>query len=118
MVNFRLAQAAESDIAEILSWSEAQFGRAASARYERLIKAGIEDVVVSPLRPGSTARPELGDGIRSWHLRGSRERARIDGIVRRPRHLIIYGPTAGMILIARLLHDAMELERHLGSISD
>jgi toxin ParE1/3/4 len=114
MAGVRLTDAAQSDIVEILAWSQLQFGEAARRRYERLIVIGLLDIAADPQRPGSLARPELGEGARSWHLRGSRERARdADGIVQRPRHLLIYRPRHGVVVIGRILHDAMELERRL-----
>ena len=115
MAIYRLSEAAEGDIVELLAWSEAQFGGAARRRYERLLVTALTDIAPDPMRPGSLARKELGIDVRSWHLRGSRERARSpDGIVQQPRHFLIYrlvDPT--LIAIGRVLHDAMELGRHL-----
>ena len=115
MAGYRLTEAAETDIIEILAWSETEFGGAARRRYESLIVVALIDIADDPFRPGSIARPELGAGVRSWHLRGSRERARgPGGVVQRPRHFLIYRPIdADLIAIGRVLHDAMELERHL-----
>jgi toxin ParE1/3/4 len=115
MAVYRLTESAEADIVDILAWSEMQFGGAARIRYERLIITALIDVATDPARPGSLARPELGPDVRSWHLRGSRDRARgLNGLVQRPRHFLIYRPVkAGLIAIGRVLHDAMELERHL-----
>jgi toxin ParE1/3/4 len=114
MTGFRLTEAAENDIVEILAWSEAQFGATARRRYERLIEAGLIDIAVDPFRRGSLARPELGQDVRIWHLRRSRERARTaDSLVQRPRHFLIYRPIDDLIVIGRVLHDAMELERRL-----
>ncbi|MDP3747810.1 MAG: type II toxin-antitoxin system RelE/ParE family toxin [Phenylobacterium sp.] len=115
MAAYRLTEAAETDIVEILAWSETQFGGAARRRYERLIVAALIDIATDPIRPGSIARPELGPDVRSWHLRSSRERARdSDGVVQRPRHFLIYRRVdAALIAIGRVLHDSMELERHL-----
>jgi toxin ParE1/3/4 len=115
MAVYRLTKAAETDIVEILAWSESQFGGVARRRYERLIVTALIDIAADPVRPGSLARPELGGDVRSWHLHGSRERARgPDGVVQRPRHFLIYRPVdAALIAIGRILHDAMELERHL-----
>ena len=120
MANYRLTQAAEANIVEILRWSQAQFGDTARRRYERLIVAGLTDIAADPGRAGSIARPELGAEVRSWHLRGSRERGRgPDGVVQRPRHFIIYRALdPGLIAIGRVLHDAMELERHLAGAWD
>ena len=117
MADLRLTEAAETDIVEILAWSQAEFGEAARRRYERLIAGAISDVVSDPHRPGSLPRPELGEGVRSWHLRGSRERTRDEGqIVQRPRHFMIYRPVETVIVVGRVLHDAMELERHLRAV--
>ena len=114
MPGYRLSEAAETDIIDILVWSEAQFGEPARRRYQRLILTGLTDIATDPARPGSVERPELGDGVRSWHLRDSRDRARgVEGVVQRPRHFIIYRSVDAHILIGRILHDAMELERHL-----
>lgn len=85
------------------------------ARYERLISAALHDLSAESERAGSAVRPELGVNLWTWHLRGSRERARAaDGIVRRPRHLMLYTIIDDRIVgVLRGLHDAMELHRHL-----
>jgi toxin ParE1/3/4 len=56
----------------------------------------------------------LADGIRTYHLASSRERARgAGGIIRRPRHFLVYRlPDDAHIEIVRVLHDAMDLEQH------
>ncbi len=115
MALYRLTESAEADTVDILAWSETQFGSAARIRYQRLIVTALTDIAANPVRPGSLARPELGPDIRSWHLRGSRERARgPDGLVQRPRHFLIYRTLdAPLITIGRVLHDTTELERHM-----
>lgn len=112
----RLAAAARADIVDILEHSEREFGLAARQRYETLVATALRDIGEAPERAGSASRPELGDGIRSWHLRLSRERAKVAGIgVRRPRHLILYTIIDETVVgVLCLLHDAMELHRHLG----
>jgi len=114
MTRYRLSAAAQSDIEGILAWSHEQFGAAARKRYEALIAAALRDIAAEPDRPGSIERPELGAAVRSWHLRLSRERARTAaGIVRQPRHFLIYRMESGLVAVGRVLHDAMELRRHL-----
>lgn len=111
----RLTGSARADIIDILERSEAEFGTDARVRYERLIAAALRDLSEAAERQGSAARPELGADLRTWHLRGSRERARgPDGTVRRPRHLLLYTIIDDRIVaVLRVLHDAMELHRHL-----
>jgi len=116
MTDLRISRAAQADILDILTWTQKTFGDVARRRYERLIVTALHDIVKQPNRPGSVDRPELGVAIRSWHLRLSRERARTEGgVVYRPRHFLIYRPEQEKIAVGRILHDAMELERHLGT---
>jgi len=120
MSGFRLTDAAQSDIIEILAWSEAEYGERVRKLYERLIATALRDIAAAPERPGSKSRPELGIGARRWHLRGSRDRARGgDGCVNRPRHILIYKVIDSQtVAIARILHDAMELRHHLPPAAD
>lgn len=115
MAVVRLSAAAEADIVSLLAWTEDRFGRAVRRRYQALLTAALRDIASDPERLGSAARPELGSTIRSYHLRHSRERVgALEGIVRTPRHLLLYRAIAPDIVgVSRVLHDAMELERHL-----
>jgi len=116
MAGYRLSAAAQADIVAILAWHQEQFGEAARSRYEALVVAALRDIAIEAHRGSSIERPELGKGIRSWHLRLSRERARTKtGMVRRPRHFLIYRKEDDLIVIGRVLHDAMELAKHLDS---
>lgn len=115
MAIFRLSAAAEADIVRILGYSQDQFGKLARLRYEALIVASLRDLAADPMRPASADRPELGFGVRSYHLRHSRERAWIDAArVRRPRHFLLYRFTRpDLVGIGRVLHEGMEIARHL-----
>ena len=114
MLRYRLSDAAQSDVIDILAWTHDQFGEAARLRYERLIVAALRDVAAQPDRPGSIARPELGAGVRSWHLRLSRDHVgRAAEVVRRPRHFLVYRCEPALLVVGRVLHDAMELAQHL-----
>ena len=114
MLRYRLSVAAQEDVIGILAWTHEQFGEAARLRYERLVVAALREVAAQPDRPGSLARPELGAGVRSWHLRLSRNRAAAGAeVVRRPRHFILYRVEPALLVVGRILHDAMEMARHL-----
>ena len=115
MLRYRLSEAAQGDVLGILAWTHEQFGEAARLRYESLIVAALRDVANHPDKPGSLARPELGAGVRSWHLRPSRGHVN-PGVefVRRPRHFLVYRADPALLVVGRVLHDAMELARHLG----
>lgn len=115
MADFRLSASARTDIVEILEWTHTQFGELARLRYELLLVIALRELAAEPERTGSVARPELGANVRSYHLRHSRDRARHEsGVVRRPRHLLLYRfARSDLIGVGRVLHDAMEIERHL-----
>ncbi len=118
MLRYRLSDAAQADIINILAWTQEQFGEAARLRYESLIVAALRDVATQPDRPGRIARPELGAGVRSWHLRLSRHRVGpVAEVVRRPRHFLLYRVELALFVVGRVLHDAMELARHLDDTS-
>ena len=57
---------------------------------------------------GWTDRPELGDGVFSWRLALSRSRSP-GGNVYRPRHLLFCRRDGDVLVVGRVLHDAMEL---------
>jgi toxin ParE1/3/4 len=115
MAIYRLARTAQADIVDILAYTEANFGKVGRLRYEQLLVTAMRDIATEPERIGSLSRPELGENVRSYHLRHSRRQATAgQGIVLRPRHLLLYRfAHSGLIGIGRVLHDAMEIERHL-----
>lgn len=115
MAKFRLSQAAEDDIASILATTAESFGAEALRRYEKLLVVALRDIASDPKRVGVKDRPEFGEGVCSYHLRYSRDRAKHDGVVVRcPRHLILFREIEPELLgVGRVLYDAMEIERHL-----
>jgi len=116
MSGFRLSGPAKADIVNLLAWTERQFGEAARERYATLITAALLDISSQPARVGSILRPELGEGVRSWHLSLSRERASpAASKVRKPRHFLIYRMEGNVALVGRILHEAMDLAQHLGA---
>jgi toxin ParE1/3/4 len=44
MFRYRLSEAAQGDVLDILAWTDEQFGEAARLRYESLIVAALRDV--------------------------------------------------------------------------
>ncbi len=117
MARYRFTHAAQADIVAILAWSHERFGAEARQRYEALIATAIRDAAARSNEIGVTARPELGDGVFSWHLAQSRSRS-LRGTVHRPRHFLICRRDDALLGVGRVLHDAMELRRHLGPHRD
>ena len=110
----RLAAPAVSDITHILDWSRESFGFAARARYERLIARGLR-AIAAPTPP--TASRPAGDaapGVQLFHLRHVRRESDGSLPVGRPRHVLAYRIIASdLVIVLRVLHDAMDLPAHL-----
>lgn len=115
MSRYRLSAPAQQDIVEILAYTTRRFGEAARRRYEALLVRALQQVAADPHLRGSRLRPDIGEGVLIYHLRHSREHARSSSSgVRSPRHFLLYRViSAELIGVGRILHDAMDVERHL-----
>jgi toxin ParE1/3/4 len=115
MPRYRVSPAAERDIEAILTWTHEQFGTSARIRYEALLVRAILDVAADPDRPGGRPRPDIAADARTYHLYYSRNRVPPPAArVRQPRHLLLYRiRDDGKIEIGRVLHESMDLVRHL-----
>ncbi|MCI3133698.1 type II toxin-antitoxin system RelE/ParE family toxin [Phenylobacterium aquaticum] len=102
------------DVAGILARSGEVFGQQARRRYSALLDVALRDLLDDPKAVGSQLRPDLAAGVYVYHLRHSRQRARVAGtIVSDPRHLILYEFDAAEVRVMRILHEAMDLARHI-----
>jgi len=115
MSHYAISPAAERDIQAILAWTHEQFGAQGRLRYEALLVRAIHDVAENPQRTGSQARPEIAAAARTYHLWHSRDRVDpASDRVHRPRHFLLYRICRdGHVEIGRILHDRMDLARHL-----
>ena len=115
MRRLELTKAAEIDLADLLDRSVDMFGLHARRRYEALIEAAFAELRAAPLCLGSLDRPDIGPGLRTYHLRHSRTHLKPRGaVVGHPRHLIAYEFDDTRLLVLRVLHDAMDITRHPG----
>jgi toxin ParE1/3/4 len=109
----RLTGTAQRDLASVMAWSVKEFGERAALRYDALIKQALKDIGEDPGRPGSKEKPEaMIEGVRAYHLSFSRKRLPRPG-VKEPRHFLLYRRRGEAIEVARILHDARDLEQHL-----
>jgi toxin ParE1/3/4 len=115
MPTYVISPAAQRDIESILVWTQERFGLQGRLRYEALLLRAILDVVDDPQRSGSRARPDIAPAVRTYHLFFSRSRVSAAvGKVRRPRHFLLYRTNnKGQVEIGRILHDSMDLAKHL-----
>ena len=101
----RLGAVAELDFANILKWTTETFGPRQAMIYRDTLMQAIGELANGPDVPGSRARDEIMPGLRSLHVarRG-----------RRGRHFFLYRAAEEQIIeIGRILHDQMDLPRHL-----
>lgn len=104
----RLAEAAENDFAEILRWTLERFGEQQERIYAETLAAALEDLAAGPGVVGAAARDDIDKGIFTLHV------ARHG---RKGRHFVMFrvgrDREHNVIEVLRLLHDAMDLSRHV-----
>jgi toxin ParE1/3/4 len=109
----RLAAAAEADIQEILHWTVGQFGEAQARVYAETLSAALEALTAGPPLLGAKARDDIAKGLFTLHV------ARHG---RKGRHFVIFrvGRDQGreVIDVLRVLHDAMDLPRHVPPVDE
>lgn len=76
MPRFRLSEPAKADIASILRTSRERHGERARVRYRALLAAAMRRIAADPNGRGTADRAELDAGIRSFHIRHSRDESR------------------------------------------
>jgi toxin ParE1/3/4 len=113
MARFRLARAAQIDLANILATSARAWGTDGRQRYAAILADAMRHVADEPEGPLTKKRTELRSGLRSFHVRYARRSAGTAKI-RRPVHVLYYRVAEeGVIEIVRVLHEKMDPSRHL-----
>ena len=101
----RLARQAQADLDEILMWTSRNFGPVQTRTYATTIKLAIKALGEGPDALGAQARDEVRPGVRILHI------ARQG---RQGRHFLVFRAANGKIIeVLRILHDRLELARHL-----
>jgi toxin ParE1/3/4 len=112
MARFRIAQPAQSDLANILAISAERWGTDGRRRYALFLAAAMRAVAANPEGPLTQSRNELSPGLRSFHVRHARVKA-AQAKVKKPGHVLYYRAIQpGVIEIVRVLHERMEPSRH------
>lgn len=109
----RLTATAEADFRKIIDWTLGQFGDQQAFVYADTIVAALGALSDGPTTVGVKERPEIGKGLFTLHVaRGNR----------RGRHFISFRVAdkgrSRTIEVLRLLHDVMDLERHIRGADD
>ena len=102
----RLADQAAQDVEEILDWTLEQFGPLQMETYTEVINDALEALTEGPGNLGVRWPSELGGNVATLHV------ARQG---RKGRHLLVFrvDQSEYRIEIVRVLHDSMDLPRHL-----
>ena len=115
MSRYRLSDLAKADIATVLRTSETIHGADARVRYRALLTAAMRRIAAEPQGRSTVDRSELAAGLRSFHIRHSRNESR-EAAVGDPVHVIFYRALSpDLVEIVRVLHERMEPGRHMGS---
>lgn len=109
----RLADAAGQDYQTILRWTVENFGQVQGKTYAKILSSALQDLSQGPSLAGVRLREEIGPGIHTLHVarRG-----------RKGRHFIVFrinpAPDTLVIEVLRLLHDSMDLPRHMPAANE
>ena len=96
---------AEKDFARILKYTRDTFGERQVEAYRATLLEALAALTAGPDVPGSTARDDILAGLRTLHV------ARQG---RRGRHFVMYRAGQGHVIeVVRIVHDAMDLARHV-----
>jgi toxin ParE1/3/4 len=108
-----LAEAALSDYREILLWTREHFGEQQASYYAQVIDDALAELSNGPSLPGVRARDDLARGLFLLHVASNK---------RKGRHFIAFRVknrgNERVVDVLRILHDAMDLPRHLSSPSE
>lgn len=117
MVRYQLSEPAGADVAAALRDSRELHGKEARIRYRACLTAAMRRVAADPNGRSTVDRAKLAPGLRSFHIRHSRDESR-ETPVAKPVHVIFYRVVQpGVIEVVRVLHERMEPARHVGGRS-
>lgn len=106
----KLTGLATQDIRGIWKYTVRQYDIAQAVAYSELLEQAIQDIVADPNRASSIPRPDLGIGVRSYHIALSKFRSGTG--IKSPRHVVVYAlRKADEVLVLRIVHDRMNLRQ-------
>jgi len=104
----RITAAAEVDFQDIVGWTAEHFGEAQARVYAATLSAALEALIGGPSLPGVKSRDDISKGLFTLHVARSG---------RKGRHFVLFriGEDRGVeaIDVLRVLHEAMDLPRHV-----
>ncbi|MCR1347005.1 type II toxin-antitoxin system RelE/ParE family toxin [Acidithiobacillus ferrooxidans] len=102
----RVARQAEVDIVDILAWTSEQFGERQARIYAETLSLALEFLQDGPDVPGAKQREDIAPDIHVLHIARSG---------RKGRHFLVFRVAGDSLMdVLRVLHDSMDIPRHLG----
>ena len=104
-LELRLSRWCEKDIEGVLDHTLERFGPAKCDEYRELIQKALEEIAAKAQSAGNTSHPGLPADWRTFHIARPGRRA---------RHLFVFRVLNEKVIgVSRLLHDSMEIPRHI-----
>ena len=108
-----LGHTAQADYQNILRWTAEHFGERQTSIYNDVIDDAVVELTAGPSLAGVKARDEIETGLFTLHI------ARAG---RKGRHFLLFRVVERdgqeMIEVLRILHDAMDIARHIPPSGD
>lgn len=108
-----LTAGARRDVARILTWSETRFGKRQRRLYRLLLGQAFATLREDPDRPGVRTDPDLPSDLRLYPIRFSRADLPPAERVGRPRHVVAFRVEGDLVMILRVLDEAMDVPERL-----
>lgn len=95
---------------DIWYWTAIRYDTDQAVKYQALLDQALDDLRLDPERASSILRPELGVGVRSYHIALSKFRSGTG--IKSPRHVVVYAlRREDEVLVLRIVHDRMNLRQ-------
>ena len=98
---FRVTRLASQDYEQVLDYTIERWGVEQYRKYRSMLRGAIDIIAEDPLNLESRARADLFDGARIYPI---------------GRHYLVFYISDECVILARILHQQMDLPRHLEEI--
>jgi toxin ParE1/3/4 len=96
---YHLSKPAEDDLRGIFLYTLETWGEEQVPVYLNLVETALQRIAENPMTFGSKTRDYVVPGCRTF---------------RSGKHIIVYRINGGIVEIARILHESMDSEQHVG----
>ena len=93
-----LSERAKEDLLEIYLYTLETWGEDQLPTYQNLMETAMQRIARNPFTPGSKALEEISQGCRTFRC---------------GKHTLIYRVQSSQVAIARILHESMDVSRHI-----